>query len=80
MGGDPIDFVRLRGPEWCIALTGDLIDHSLAGIPLTHGGHTHGGQIMLNPALGAGPLMYRYWFPLRTAAPAEIHHLTLRRA
>jgi predicted MPP superfamily phosphohydrolase len=71
-----------------------------AGIPLTLGGHTHGGQIMLNPALGAGPLMYRYWsglyrkpagqaavisngagnwFPLRTAAPAEILHLTLRR-
>jgi uncharacterized protein len=72
-----------------------------AGIPLTLGGHTHGGQIMLNPELGAGPLMYRYWsglyrkptgqaavisngagnwFPLRTAAPAEILHLTLRRA
>jgi uncharacterized protein len=71
-----------------------------AGIPLTLGGHTHGGQIMLNPELGAGPLMYRYWsglyrkpagqtavisngagnwFPLRTAAPAEILHLTLRR-
>jgi predicted MPP superfamily phosphohydrolase len=70
-----------------------------AGIPLTLGGHTHGGQIMLNPELGVGPLMYRYWsglyrkpsgqaavisngagnwFPLRTAAPAEILHLTLR--
>ena len=72
-----------------------------AGIPLTLGGHTHGGQIMLNSELGAGPLMYRYWsglyrkptgqaavisngagnwFPLRTAAPAEILHLTLKRA
>ncbi len=72
-----------------------------AGIPLTLGGHTHGGQLMLNPELGVGPLMYRYWsglyrkptgqaavisngagnwFPLRTAAPAEILHLTLKRA
>lgn len=72
-----------------------------AGIPLTLGGHTHGGQLMLTPDLGPGPLMFRYWsglyrkpdgasavisngagnwFPLRTAAPAEILHLTLRRA
>lgn len=72
-----------------------------AGIPLTLGGHTHGGQLMVTPELGPGPMMYRYWsglyrkpsghaavisngagnwFPLRTAAPAEILHLTLRRA
>ncbi|GAA5482580.1 metallophosphoesterase [Haloferula sargassicola] len=71
-----------------------------AGIPLTLGGHTHGGQLMLSPEVGVGPMMYRYWsglyrkptgqatvisngagnwFPLRTAAPAEILHLTLRR-
>ena len=71
-----------------------------AGIPLTLGGHTHGGQLMVTPELGPGPMMYRYWsglyrkpsghaavisngagnwFPLRTAAPAEILHLTLRR-
>ena len=71
-----------------------------AGIPLTLGGHTHGGQVMVTPKLGPGPAMYRYWsglyqnpaghaavisngagnwFPLRTAAPAEILHLTLRR-
>ena len=70
------------------------------GIPLTLGGHTHGGQIMITPDFGPGPLLYRYWsglyrksagqacvisngagnwFPLRTAAPAEILHLTLRR-
>jgi len=75
-----------------------------AGIPLTLSGHTHGGQIMLNEALGFGPALFRYWsglyrsdgtdepsspalvvsngtgnwFPLRTAAPAEILHLTLR--
>jgi len=68
-------------------------------IPLTLAGHTHGGQLMLTPTLGAGPAMYRYWsglyqtetgalvvsngagnwFPLRTAAPAEIVHITLHR-
>jgi predicted MPP superfamily phosphohydrolase len=71
-----------------------------AGIPLTLSGHTHGGQLMLNERLGAGPVMFRYWsglyrkqnqamvvsngignwFPLRIHAPAEIIHLTLRRA
>jgi predicted MPP superfamily phosphohydrolase len=69
-----------------------------AGIPLTLAGHTHGGQLMINERLGAGPAMFRYWsgvyrkagaalvvsngvgnwFPLRTAAPAEIVHITLR--
>lgn len=24
-------------------------------------GHTHGGQVMLTPNLGPGPMMYRYW-------------------
>jgi predicted MPP superfamily phosphohydrolase len=67
--------------------------------PLTLAGHTHGGQLMLNERLGAGPVLFRYWsglyrrgdatlvvsngvgnwFPLRTAAPAELLHLTLRR-
>jgi hypothetical protein len=32
-----------------------------AGIPLTLSGHTHGGQLMLNERLGAGPIMFRYW-------------------
>ncbi len=32
-----------------------------AGIPLTLTGHTHGGQLMLNERLGAGPIMFRYW-------------------
>ena len=67
-------------------------------IPLTLAGHTHGGQLMVTPGIGFGPMLYRYWsglyrqghralivsngtgnwFPLRTRAPAEIIHLTLR--
>lgn len=31
------------------------------GLPLTLAGHTHGGQMMLNRHVGAGPSMYRYW-------------------
>ena len=69
------------------------------GLPLTLSGHTHGGQLMVTPEFGAGPMLFRYWsglyqrngcalvvgngtgnwFPLRTNAPAEIIHLTLRR-
>jgi len=67
------------------------------GIPLTLSGHTHGGQLMIDERLGAGPVLFRYWsgvyerenatlvvsngvgnwFPLRTAAPAEIVRLRL---
>ena len=70
------------------------------GFPLTLAGHTHGGQVMLTPEIGAGSAMFRYWsglyeksncalvvsngtgnwFPLRVNSPAEIIHLTLRRA
>ena len=32
-----------------------------ADIPLTLAGHTHGGQLMLTPNIGPGPLMYKYW-------------------
>ncbi len=32
-----------------------------AGIPLTLGGHTHGGQFQLIEDVGFGPLMYKYW-------------------
>jgi uncharacterized protein len=31
------------------------------GLPLTLSGHTHGGQLMLNEELGAGPAIFRYW-------------------
>ena len=71
-----------------------------ADLPLTLAGHAHGGQVMLTPRLGLGPLRFRYWagehqrdgshmiisnglgswFPLRVNAPAEILHITLRRA
>jgi uncharacterized protein len=66
---------------------------------LTLAGHTHGGQLMLTPTRGPGPMLYRYWsglhtsrqlrrpvivsngvgnwFPLRTAAPAEITLITV---
>ena len=33
---------------------------SAHGIPLTLAGHTHGGQLMLTPDLGPGPMMFRY--------------------
>lgn len=69
-------------------------------IPLTLAGHTHGGQLMITPEIGPGPMLYKYWsglyrkpdaslvvsngagnwFPLRSAAPAEIVHITLVRA
>lgn len=32
-----------------------------AGFPLTLSGHTHGGMLMWNERLGAGPILYRYW-------------------
>jgi len=31
------------------------------GFPLTLSGHTHGGLLMWNERLGAGPILYRYW-------------------
>lgn len=69
-------------------------------VPLTLAGHTHGGQLMLTPNIGPGPMFYKYWsglyqhkdcslivsngvgnwFPLRINAPAEVVHVTLRKA
>lgn len=31
------------------------------GIPLTLAGHTHGGQLMLTPEIGGGPMLFKYW-------------------
>ena len=31
------------------------------GFPLILAGHTHGGQLMLTPDIGAGPIRFRYW-------------------
>ncbi|HEX3626885.1 MAG TPA: metallophosphoesterase [Verrucomicrobiae bacterium] len=31
------------------------------GLPLTLSGHTHGGQFMLDPKVGLGPALFRYW-------------------
>jgi predicted MPP superfamily phosphohydrolase len=36
------------------------------GFPLTLSGHTHGGLLMWNERLGAGPILYRYWSGLYT--------------
>jgi uncharacterized protein len=95
---------KLRDPaafQILLAHHPHAFDHAAAhGFPLTLAGHTHGGQVMLTPEIGAGPAMFRYWsglyeksgqalvvsngtgnwFPLRVNAPAEIIHLTLRRA
>lgn len=30
-------------------------------LPLTLAGHTHGGQLMINERIGAGPALFRYW-------------------
>lgn len=38
------------------------------GIPLTLGGHTHGGQLNLTDHIGFGPAMYRYWSGLYSRA------------
>jgi predicted MPP superfamily phosphohydrolase len=32
-----------------------------AGIPLVLSGHTHGGQLMLTPEIGGGPMLFKYW-------------------
>jgi uncharacterized protein len=31
-----------------------------AGLPLVVAGHTHGGQLMINERIGAGPVLFRY--------------------
>jgi predicted MPP superfamily phosphohydrolase len=43
-----------------------------AGIPLTLAGHTHGGQLMLNDDLGAGPVLFKYWSGLYRKGPSAL--------
>ncbi len=45
----------------------EAFDHVFDVFPLTLAGHTHGGQIMLTPELGPGPLMFKYWSGLYRA-------------
>lgn len=104
MANDVAAVASLRNPAAfpiLLAHHPHVFDHVAEhGIPLTLAGHTHGGQLMLNREVGAGPAMFRYWsglyqraghalvvgngtgnwFPVRMNAPAEIIHLTLRRA
>ncbi len=61
--GDAARLRSLRDPEAFPIL---LAHHphawdELEDFPLVLSGHTHGGLLMLNEALGAGPLLYRYW-------------------
>ena len=42
------------------------------GVPLTLAGHTHGGQLMMNEALGFGPAMFRYWSGLYTRGASHL--------
>jgi len=53
---------ELRDGEFPILLAHHphVFDHA-AGIPLTLSGHTHGGQLMLNNQIGAGPALFRDW-------------------
>jgi hypothetical protein len=34
---------------------------AVAGFPLMLSGHTHGGQLMITPDIGFGPLRFKYW-------------------
>lgn len=42
------------------------------GIPLTLSGHTHGGQLMVTPEIGPGPMMFRYWSGLYRRASSAL--------
>jgi len=41
-------------------------------MPLTLSGHTHGGQLMLNEALGFGPALFRYWSGLYSRGQSKL--------
>jgi predicted MPP superfamily phosphohydrolase len=65
IAGSMGELVRQRNPnafQILLAHHPHAFDAAAAvGIPLTLSGHTHGGQLMLNERLGAGPAMFRYW-------------------
>ncbi len=42
------------------------------GIPLTLAGHTHGGQLMVTPEIGPGPMLYKYWSGLYQKPGASV--------
>lgn len=70
-GRDPliarhVEFVSaLRDPDAFQILLSHhphAFDHAAElGIPLTLAGHTHGGQLMLTPEIGVGPMLFKYW-------------------
>ncbi len=43
-----------------------------ADLPLTLAGHTHGGQWMLGPRHGLGPVLVRYWSGLYTRGRSQL--------
>lgn len=43
-----------------------------AGLPLTLSGHTHGGQWMIDRAIGVGPILFRYWSGLYTRGSSHL--------
>jgi uncharacterized protein len=65
MARDVDAMVKLRDPTAFPILMAHhphAFDRAAAhGFPLTLAGHTHGGQVMLTPDLGAGSAMFRYW-------------------
>lgn len=75
--GDPLGETLARRDA---AAFGILLAHhphdfdraAAAGVPLTLAGHTHGGQLMLSDALGAGPALFRYWSGLYRRGSAAL--------
>jgi uncharacterized protein len=45
---------------------------TIASVPLTLSGHTHGGQLMLNEQCGFGPALFRYWSGLYTKGTSKL--------
>ena len=75
--GDALDRLLAQGEPGAFTI---LLAHhphvfdtaARAGIPLTLAGHTHGGQLMLTPAIGFGPWLYRYWSGLYRQGASQL--------